>query len=193
MSSENIRPNQLRQDALNGRLTFDQARNRILGRQDDGLARLLLLADGSDFRLKISEDNVDVFTANDDQLVFDSSRNLFKIVDKGTATVSLPFIANGSSGSGSDNVVHSLGYEPLVLAWSVSTPSGVMLSQFPSPIVNAKSVNTTAVTIAYVRDEQMIVTDTDITFSIAVANSTGFAEPATDIEIKYFLLTETAT
>lgn len=189
--SESIRPNQLRQDALDGRLTFDQARNRILGRQADGLARLLLLADGLDFFLKISEDGIDVLNANDDQLIFNSNNNLFKIVDKGIATVPLGFNANGTSVSGSDNVTHSLGVEPLVLAWSVTTSGGKILRNFPSSIVNAKSVNTTAVTIGYLRDEDMIVTNTDITFSITVSNSTGVAEPATDVNIMYFILTET--
>lgn len=191
MSTENIRPNQLRQDALNGRLTFDQARNRILGRQADGLARLLLLADGVDFYLKISDDGIDVLTGTDDQMIFNSNNNLFKIVDKGIATVSLGFNANGTQVSGSDNVAHSLGYEPLVLAWSITTSGGKILRNFPSSIVNAKSVNTTAVTIGYLRDEDMLVTNTDITFSITVSNSTGVAEPATDVDIMYFLLTET--
>lgn len=193
MSSENIRPDQKRQDALNGRLTLDQARNRILGRQADGLARLLLLADGTNFFLKISDDSIDVLSATDDQLIFNSQNNLFKIVESGVATVSLPSISNGASGSGSDNVAHSLGYEPLVLAWSVTTAGGTQVKPFPASVVNAKSVNTTAVTIAYVRDEQMTVTNTDITFDITVSNSTGFAEPATDVEILYFLLTQTVT
>lgn len=189
--SEIINNNQARQDALNGRLTLDQARNRIMGRQADGLARLLLLADGTDFYLKISEDSKDVLTASDDEMIFNSQNNLFKIIDSGTASVSLPSVSHGSSGSGSDNIPHTLGYEPLVLAWSVTTVGDTQLRPFPSPIVNMKSVNTTAVTIGYLRDEQMSVTDTDITFDITVANSTGFAEPATTVEILYFMLTQT--
>lgn len=189
--SENVRPNQLRADALNGRLTFDQARDRILGRQSDGLARLLLLANGTDFYLKISESGIDVLNATDDQLIFNSNNNLFKIVDSGVATVSLTGVSNGASVSGSDNVPHSLGYEPLVLAWSITTSGGSQLKPFPGTVVNMKSVDTNQVTIGYLRDEQMTVTDTDITFNITVANSTGFSEPATDVEILYFLLTQT--
>jgi len=86
--TEIINPSQQRSDSLEGRLTFEQARNRIIGRDEDGIARMLILANGNLFSMKISAEGVDVLTASDDDLIFNSDNNLFKIVDKIKISVS---------------------------------------------------------------------------------------------------------
>lgn len=71
-------------DAINGKLTFEQGNNRIVGRDTNNLMRLLISAQNDDFVIKISESGVDVESATNDQLVFNSAQNIFKIVDSDT-------------------------------------------------------------------------------------------------------------
>ncbi len=85
-------------DALSGKLTFEKSKNRIIGRDADNVARLLILANGTDFVMKVSKDGIDVLTATDNQLIFNSGNNLPKIVHTDTFTlVTADFAASGNS------------------------------------------------------------------------------------------------
>lgn len=48
------------------------------------------------FGLKVADDGVDVLTATDDQLIFNSEQNVFKILATDTSTFSIPATTTGS-------------------------------------------------------------------------------------------------
>lgn len=60
--------------------------------------------------LKVAKEGYDALTATNDQLIFNSSQNIFKIVESGTATINVPGAANDFI----DEVVidHNLGFVP---------------------------------------------------------------------------------
>lgn len=71
--------------------------------KDDTGVRRVLIGKGADgfYGLKVSKPTFDVYTAEDDELVFNSSQNVFKIVQTGVGT--LPSVAAASSGSQSSS------------------------------------------------------------------------------------------
>jgi len=77
-------------ESLSGKLNFEQDKNRIIGRDSSALPRLIILADGSEFEMKISEPSQDVTTATNDNLIFNSNQNILKIVQTDTVTVPNP-------------------------------------------------------------------------------------------------------
>lgn len=191
MSSESIRTNQIRQDALNGRLSFDQARNRIIGRQGDGLARLLLLADGLDFFLKISDTGIDVLNATDDQLTFNSKNNLFKIAESDTIDYDIPSLSmSGANAFASKMVPHTQGDEPLVIAF-ITIPGNPSYTRFFGGSDVTGTFNGTSIVTTSIFREQIAATSTHITFTTEIAWSAGFAQPAITAKIAYFVLTQT--
>ena len=69
------------------------------------------------FGLKVAEDGVDVLTAANDELIFNSEFNTFKIVSTGVIT-----LAKGASTiSGTATIQHDLGYVPLALLFWYDT------------------------------------------------------------------------
>lgn len=110
-------------DSLNGKLNFEQDKNRIIGRDGDNTPRLAIVADGVNFSMKTSPFGVDVLTASDDDLTFNSDRNMLKVIDTGTATITLP---NPLVEREFYEVVepHNLGYPPAILAF-VEYPGGI--------------------------------------------------------------------
>lgn len=105
---------QKRTDGLSGHLSFEQDNNRIIGRDGNSTPRLLILANGSQFRMKISKEGFDALTATGDQLVLDSDNNLFKIVDTGTFS----FVPSDFLDSGNAYLTKLAGY-------TINHPSGV--------------------------------------------------------------------
>jgi len=87
-------------NTLSGGLTLDQGNNQLLGTDESNLARLLIQANSSGFNMKVSQDGADVRTADDVDLVFNSDRNLFKIIDRFDVTVaSVTTTAGNSNGT----------------------------------------------------------------------------------------------
>lgn len=137
--------------------------------------------DANKFGLKVAKDGFDVLTAVNADLVFNSEQNVFKIVQTGTITVTKP----AGVYTGDATVTHNLGFTPSVMAFSGEN-GGVPLPDFSIftsgtdggkiwRLVCISSVTTTAVTFSY---------DTP---------SIGFGTtgPLT-VDIKYYLLQETA-
>lgn len=75
----------------------------------------------NDWGMKVSKPGIAVDTATNDQLIFNSSQNVFKIVSSGTLTSPSLTVANPGaqygSGTASAAVTHNLGYIPAVLAY----------------------------------------------------------------------------
>lgn len=69
-----------------------QGKERVQVFKDDDGQRRVLLGKGADgfYGLKVSQPGKDVYTADDDELVFNSNQNMFKIVSTGTLTVTTP-------------------------------------------------------------------------------------------------------
>lgn len=164
----------------------------------DGVPQIILgrYPDGT-YGLKISRDGVDVLTASDDDLIFNSANNLFKIVDSGEVPLTMPTVVNGTSQSVSDSAPHTLGYSPLVVAFisypSPGVPGSTYTRMFGSGTTQARSVSVSAVTIGYVSDEAVEATTTDVNFRWTVSNATGVTQAPIVATVKYYLLTETAS
>jgi hypothetical protein len=64
------------------------------------------------YGLKVSKPGIDVYTAPDSDLIFNSSQNVFKIVQSGTVD-----IVTGAGEANDVTVTHNLGYAPVVIAY----------------------------------------------------------------------------
>lgn len=164
-------------DSINGKLTFEQDKNRIVGRDENNLIRLLILANGTDFAMKVAKDGYDATTATNDQLVFNSEQNVFKIVSKGTATIG----AVGASAIGSTTITHGLGYIPAVLAYQTDGTNyfTVPFTSFVSGGANDGKMSLNVYVIA---------NSTQVTF-YAVTSSFGSTSGLT---FSYYLMQESA-
>ncbi len=169
-------------DALNGKLTFEQGKNRIIGRDENNIARLIITGNGTEFSMKISELDTDVINADDDDLIFNSDNNIFKIVSKGTTTLTSP---NSIGSSSNVSVAFSTGTKPIVFAFASLTPTG---TRFPLPIIQPQLTGDPTPGLVAYQVNYEIVTDL-LTFywrDITKAhNITAY--------ITYYLLQETAT
>lgn len=86
------------------------------------------IGDGAnDWGLKVSEPGIDVDTATDDQLIFDSSNNTFKITGDFTMTTTLPIAATSQYQQSTH--AHGLGYVPAFNANITLDP--VVVAVFP--------------------------------------------------------------
>lgn len=106
----------------------------VLGKQSDGsnslkffdasnigLAQFGNFASGG-IALKIAQAGIEVGTATNDQLIFNSGQNIFKIVTTGTATV------GGHNGSGTNTTTVTftgLNRRPIVFAFLTGTPINI--------------------------------------------------------------------
>lgn len=90
-----------------GRVLSNEDRTNIT-KDDAGDQRLLIGFqengfDNGNVGVKMSQSGVDVQTATDDQLIFSTDFNLFKIVATGTLTVTKDFPSHGASSSGQED------------------------------------------------------------------------------------------
>lgn len=143
------------------------------------------------FGLKVADDGVDVLTATDDQLVFNSEQNTFKIVGSGTVTVgsfTVTFAGNDwKTGSATTvTIPHGLSYVPAIKAY-INNAS----SYYPIPLSLTSVV--TGVGGGFVVEQFRVYVDsTNIYF---MHDGYGFNAITTNYSsatIKYYLLQETA-
>lgn len=143
------------------------------------------LTDGS-FGLKVAPDGTDVLTATDDELIFNSSQNVFKIADK----VSFGFnISSGAGGATSNfSYTHGLGYKPLIFAvadmvgtGNLSGISGVFILPYVLPALTSGQGTISAFI------GSSIVSDTQVYFNWLMYLNSGLSGTIT-----LYLLQETA-
>lgn len=105
---------------------------------------------GGEVALKVAEANVEVSTATDDELIFDSGRDIFSIAEivTGTSNVSFPSHSSGAStyidgqdsnGSGTLTMNHGLGYIPAIQAFILNNATSTyepISSQAVCDVVN---------------------------------------------------------
>lgn len=174
-------------DALSGKLNFEQGEGRIVGRDDNNITRLLI--NTNPFEMKVSKEGFDAFTAANDELIFNSSQNVFKIVFSGTATLDALTINTGgaswSASVGSNTLVipHGLGYVPAILAyWDI----GGEYSPLPiTRTITAAGSSFMMYSILAFVDATNIKLSSELT-GYNVNTSFG------SVNIKYYLLQETA-
>lgn len=161
--------------------------------KDDTGQRRVLLGKGSDgfYGLKVSQEGIDVYTAEDDQLVFNSNNNVLKVVDSGTATIPASSLSTGASQYNSTtadiDIPHSLGFAPIVLAFLDLSGSSSPMSM---PFVYYDSVQTTT----FVQSSYGVTSDVNSfgfsRYSVAYNQTVAFNWSA--VSVKYYLLQETA-
>lgn len=155
--------------------------------KDDTGTRRVLLGKGANgfYGLKVSKPGFDVYTAADDDLVFNSDNNIFKIVRKDTATVSKP----ANTARTVETVPHGLGYAPLVIAFNDSSPPGIA-SLSPSPNINVDSGGSVSFQAGFSVDA------TNLYFFVDTPNVGGAGGPPYSSAITqvftYYILQETA-
>src|SRR3990167_443427 len=109
-------------------IRIDGTATRITG-HDGTVDRFFLGWDNSrNFKIKMSQPGIDVFTATDDQLAISSDFNSFKIVATGTVGVSGTYFDQTTT---LGTVTHNLGYVPLVQA-ALYVSSGTLASPLPT-------------------------------------------------------------
>ena len=146
-----------------------------------GTNRVLLGSGADDFYgLKVSKSGVDVYGASDDQLVFNSEQNVFKIVSTGSTSITLPASPNDSY---SVTVAHGLSTVPAVIAYVDDGTSSTRV-QMPYYMLSLGTPNEVKAAFFF------LVDDTNITFIITtnysfIANNT--------YTFRYYTLQETAS
>lgn len=178
-------------DSYNGKLVFEQSNNRIIGRDENFVPRMLILADGLQFVMKISEEGVDVLTATEDQLIFNSDNNLFKIGIAGSgqapAITKVLAATNTYVGVDQNSIPHGLSYVPEPIGFVIVGSNKYALPYTRAyPLVSGGGIGVDTYTISTDATNVYLGRNTVEYGAGATAGSSG----ATDIE--YFLLTPTA-
>lgn len=181
-------------NSLNPYIVSDGTTNRIiLGKQPDGT-----------YGLRVSQSGVDVGTATNSQLIFNSNQDVFKIVSKGTTTIPGFSFTPGNSGYSSVTVTHGLSFTPLAEVYVQgkllnSSLALVASSYVPLPITaSADSImsyyftgnagNNYPLTILFAIDS------TNLYIEAMYSNpGVGVNGSVNSIPVSYFFLQETAT
>ena len=108
-------------DTLTSRVRLEEGKGRLVIFDGSNNLGVFGFDSQGQVAVKIAKPGFDADTATDEQLIFNSSQNVFKIVKSGTATIpaiSLTTPANQYNGTQqSATVAHGLGYAPLVTAY----------------------------------------------------------------------------
>ena len=169
-------------NSLNGKLNFEQDKNRIVGRDPDNNIRLLITSDGTNFNMKVAKDGYDATTATGDQLVFNSDQNILKVVQSGVATLN---VLAGATG-GLVSVTHGLGYAPASIAYLDQGGGGTTYTPVPT-----YSINTTGELSA---SFDVSTTTSTISFGVQLYPfPTNTFASNTQFKFKYYLLQESAS
>lgn len=153
--------------------------------KDDAATRRVLLGKGANgfYGLKVSPAGVDVYDATDDQLIFNSGQNVFKIVNADTVPISHSHTANSAR---STSVPHGQSGVPVVVAFAndlvaPGVPTGVSYNMpFLYPAVSGGNLVISTYLYLY-------VDGTNITVASWSANVTTIVS-----NVRYYILQETA-
>lgn len=174
-------------DALSGKLTFEQGQGRIVGRDENNLPQLVIST--NPFEMKVAKAGFDVLTAPNEDLIFNSSQNIFKIVDSNSITFNKP----AANWLGTGIYTHNLGYVPAVIAFVQNSGT---LTQIPlhTPVQIGYGADNGKIALSIYPD---LITSTNITFRCFTPSMSGpFGninyDQSIDITIKFYLLQESA-
>ena len=174
----------------------NEDRTKII-KDDSGTPRLLtgFQQDGfenSNVGVKMSQTGVDVQAAQNDELIFSTDFNLFKIVGTGTGSCTPP-ASWAASEVVRDTVPHNLGYKPAFLAF-VTNPAISGVGYYVPGLANVPSkISLAANEVTF--ETYAWVDETNIYLDLVYFNSAGSAATNYDTftwNFKYYLLQETA-
>lgn len=145
-------------------------------KDEAGTRRVILDKDG----LRTSPAGVDVFSAANDQLTFNSNNNVFKIVASGTTTID----ADATAGVPINAIIaHGLGYAP---AFIVYFTDSTFTDSYMLPMTTNLSTSASKVAFGNWIDSSVDVDNLYISFYSPVTANWG------TMYFKYYLLQETA-
>jgi hypothetical protein len=155
--------------------------------KDDTGTRRVLLGRGKNgfYGLKVSQPGVDVYDAEDNQLVFNSQQNVFKIVASDTTTI-------GSDGSTvtTREIEHGLTFTPIPLAFLNDVTITDVGANLSLPFPTFENLNIDTVNDVIQDRSRLFVSANATKLFITLLNATG--SPIADLDVKYYLLQETA-
>lgn len=167
---------------VNGRLPGDTGYGFLLYGTDGLVAIACYVDSDGNPILKVAKEGYDALTATDDQLIFNSSQNVFKIVN--TVDVSLNVVLTGTgAATASATVAHGLSYTPAYNAFITIDPTLAALS--PIPAENGPNpflvMTTTAGGLTVIGFLQVSVNATNVTFAgqISASGSATLSNSAT--------------
>ncbi len=146
--------------------------------------------DGS-VKIKLSQPTYDVSKATDDQLIWSSDFNTFKITQSGTTSITtVPDPFPGATEQ-TVSVAHGLSAKPMVLAWVDAPATGgfsvdAQTAQVPTAISFTGGTGGMAMLI-YIN-----VDSTNITFHIRNVSGAGLAGVGSTWVFRYYIVKETA-
>lgn len=183
-------------DGISGGLRFEQDNNRIIGRDENNIPSLIIDSDPTNgFEMKISKPTVDVTAAADDDLIFNSSQNIFKIVGVLNAN-----IFNGNTQNITSNntqvqtnlvhaIPHGLGYIPAFLAYVQLSGASYCLMPYTAKDIFGSVINNHATrTYSITADANNIYIILQVTQTSTTSTTITYGgEP-----VKIYLLQESA-
>jgi hypothetical protein len=155
----------------------------------DGIPRIHI--NGATGVIKTAAAGVDVTTATNAQLTFNSAQNVLKVVLSSTATI--PSYTIGATGStkSSVTVTHGLGMLPAVIAYgTVSGDPNYWL--WAGSYWDSYSAGGAGITPMLVHNYNIEITTTTVKFEIDSIAGLGAPTAGNSYAIKYYLLQETA-
>lgn len=173
-------------NAINTTFMQIESENRTKVIKDENGVNKILLGKGQDgkYVLKVAKDGIDVLIATNDQLIFNSSQNIFKIVETNNTTVTV----SGHGTFTSTPIVHGLDFTPGVIAYITQIPGSTSSGWSQLPFIFAVQPGAGSTTHAINAIAKSIVDDTNLTFYIShIDSSIGNGV----WNITYYLLQET--
>lgn len=159
-------------------------------KDDTGVRRVLSGKRGDDYGLFVSKPTFDVFTAADDELIFNSGQNVFKIVQSGTIESPALSIADPGAQYASDDAItsleHGLGYKPAVIGYLDNL--GVY---YQLPFYFPRGTGTSAAIAWPFLQISVDDTNVNLNFNVTVFDQ-SWSSTVGDFTVKYYLLQETA-
>ncbi len=179
------------------RMISNEARTSIT-KDDSGKQRLLIgYQDSPGFSngkvgIKLSQVGIDVGAATNDQLIFSTDFNSFKIVQTGTVSQTLTNSSNTvTAGTQTVAIAHNLGYVPSFLVY-VTAPAtfvdGNILFQLPHTTFNSSPDAGSLFTLFYATADT-----TNLNIVYKHRSNTDYSPNSPTFSVRYYLTRETAT
>lgn len=160
--------------------------------KDDTGTRRVLLGKGKDdfYGLKVSQAGTDVYDGTDEDMVFNSDNNIFKIVASGSVVQTLSNSSNAvSSGTQTVTVAHDLGYKPVHFAY-IEGPSTFESGRlFQLPYSSSTDIGGDNYYFCRIYSN---VDDDNLYVRFQHNYNTDYSPEAPTFTIKYYILQETA-
>lgn len=185
--------------SFNGRVIKDDQNDRFYVTDSNNIPVALLGKDSAgNIVVKVAKSGQNVITAPDNELIFNSQQDTFKIVASGTSSYSVNIAATAgicaTYDTGYNTIAHNLGYSPAVLVFEQNNTAPVA-----SGTLYSDSYTYSSTGFAYTDVYNLIYVDNTNLYlgatwrQIASASSVSAPAVTSTISYKYYLLQETAT